>query len=138
MHYTTDVRVLPSNTADNHVEVPIKFSAGIIKHVSILFPPGCVRQVYCTIWDGAEQLLPTNMDATYHEDDYTVEIDCYFPTFVYGNKLYILAWNVGCSYAHNLHVMFDVQGVDEPDITKSIDVFNNVIQTLVDLIKGWF
>jgi len=138
MHYAYDVMVLPAHTSSNHLEVPIKISAGIIKHVSMIFPPGAVRQVYCTLWDNAEQLLPDNLDGTYHEDSYAVEIPCHIPTWIYGNEFYILAWNRGCIYPHGVRVMLYVQGVDEPELSKSIDTFNNVIETLVSLIKGWF
>lgn len=138
MHYAYDAVVLPAHTSSNHLEVPIKISTGTIKHVSIIFPPGCARLVKCTIWDNAEQLLPTNMEAVYSENAYAVEIDCYIPTWIFGNEFTILAWNTGASYKHIIHVLLDVQGVNEPDLSKSIDTFNNVIETLVSLIKGWF
>jgi hypothetical protein len=138
MHYAYDALVLPAHTASNHLEVPIKISAGIIKHVSLIFPPGAVRQVYCTFWDNAEQLLPTNLDGTYHEDGYSVEIECYIPTWIFGNEFTLLAWNRGCVYPHNIRVLIDVQGVDEPDLGSTVQTLNNVIDTLVSLIKGWF
>lgn len=138
MHYSYDVLVLPAYTSDNHLEVPIKISAGVIKHVSILFPPGCARLVHCTFWDNAEQLLPTNLGATYSENAYAVEIECYIPTWIFGNEFTVLAWNNGCSYKHLIHVLLDVQGVDEPDMSKTIETLNNVIDTLVNLLKGWF
>jgi hypothetical protein len=138
MHYSYDANVLPVHTSSNPLEVPIKISTGIIKHVSLIFPPGAVRQVYCTFWDTAEQLLPTNLDGTYHEDNYSVEIECYMPTWIYGNDFCLLAWNRGCAYPHNVRVMLDVQGVDEPDLGSTVQTLNNVIDTLVSLIKGWF
>jgi hypothetical protein len=138
MHYAYDIPVLPANTIGNHIEVPIKLSAGIIKHVSIIFPPGCVRQVFCTFWDGAEQLLPTNMDGTYNEDNYVVEIDCYIPTWLFGNDFWVLAWNVGCAYPHRIRVLVDVQGVSEPDIGETVKILKNTIDSLVTVLKGFY
>jgi len=138
MHYAYDATVLTTHTASNHLEIPIKLAAGIIKHISIIFPPGCVRLVSCTIWNPAIQLLPTNPEAVYREDNYVVEADCYYPTWIYGNSFTILAWNTGTTRSHTLHVMLDVQGVDEPDFNSSMKTLNNVIDTLVSLIKGWF
>lgn len=138
MHYAYGVDVLPSNTVDNHVEVPVKLSAGIIKHISILFPPGCARLVCCTFWDGSEQLLPTNMETVYNEDSYAVEIDCYFPTWLFGNDFSILAWNIGTNYKHTVHVLIDVQGVDEPDLAQTVDTLNKTIDSLVAVLKGFY
>lgn len=138
MHYAYDARVLPAHTASNYLETSIKIAAGIIKHVTLIFPPGAVRQVYCTFWNPAEQLLPNNPEATYHEDSYAVEIECYIPTWIFGNQFYLLAWNVGCVYPHMIRVMVDVQGVDEPDLAAVAQTLNNTVDTLVSLIKGWF
>lgn len=138
MHYTYDVLVLPEHVVSNHLEVTAKLTTGIIKHVSIIFPPGCSRLVHCTIWNPAQQLLPSNPEATYYEDSYAVEVDCNIPTWMFGNEFYILAWNTGTIYRHLIHVMFDVRGVDEPELADSIDTLNNVIESLVSVIKGWF
>jgi hypothetical protein len=138
MHYAYDVWVLPENISSNHVEVPIKLAAGIITHVTIIFPPGCARLIRCTLWDNANQLLPTNIDATYGEDAYAVEIECYYPTWLFGNEFTVLAWNVGALYKHLIHVMIDVQGVDEPDISKAIETLYKTVESLTTVLKGLY
>lgn len=138
MHYVYDVLVLPANIASNNVEYPVKLGAGIIRHVSIIFPPGCARLVKVTIWNNAEQLLPTNAEAVYGEDSYAVETDCYIDIAETGNDLYVLAWNTGTNYQHMVHVMFDVQGIDEPVLGKSVETLYKTVESLATVLKGFY
>lgn len=138
MHYSYDIPVLPSNTVTNYVEYPIKLTAGVIKHVSILFPPGCVRFVRCTFWNESEQLLPSNPDGFYSEDSYSIEADCYIPTWLFGNMFYLLAWNTGTLYKHNLHLLIDVEGVDEPNEAKAVATLHDTVDSLVAVLKGFY
>jgi hypothetical protein len=138
MHYAYDVPVYPANRVDNHVEIPVKLSAGIVKHVTIRFPPGCARMVNCTIWDSSEQLFPTNMESVYCEDSYAVEIDCYLPTWLFGNDFAILAWNTGTNYLHILRVLIAVQSVGTPDEAETVKTLNKTIDSLVTVLKGFY
>lgn len=138
MHYVYGVPVLPANTKANFVQQDIKLGAGIIRHVTIIFPPGCVRLIHCAIWNKAIQILPTNPEATYGEDSYVVEADCYVPTSEYGNQFYVIAWNEGTSYKHVLTVMLDVQGVNEPDMGSAVTTLYKVVEQLVSVLRGWY
>lgn len=138
MHYVYDVPVLPANTAANFVQHSVKLAAGIIKHVSIIFPPGCARLVHVTIWNDSIQLLPTNPEAKYGEDAYVVEADCYIPTREFGNQLYVIAWTLGTQYKHVVTVMIDVQGIDEPDMGSSVTTLYNVVDLLVTALKRFY
>jgi len=138
MHYVYEAIVLAANISTNNTEVDVKLTAGIIKHVSILFPPGCARLVKCSIWNTAEQLLPSNPEAIYGEDAYAVEIDCYLPTWIYGNQFYILAWNIGTVYKHVVRVMFDVQDVDEPDMALAVQTLYKTVESLTKVLKGFY
>ena len=138
MHYAYDVPVYPVNTVDNHFEVPVILSAGILRHVTIRFPPGCARLVNCSIWDASEQRFPTNMEAVYCEDSYAVEIDCYLPTWLYGNEFTILAWSLGTGYLHVLRVLMYVQSVEEPDLAATINNINTVTDSMISVLKGFY
>jgi hypothetical protein len=138
MHYAYDVLVEPEHVSSNHLEVPIKLSAGIIKHVSILFQRGCAGLVHCALWNGSEQVLPTNLDATYCVDGYVIEVDCYLPTWVYGNEFWVLAWNRGTYYKHLLRIFVDVQGVDEPDIGEAATTLYKTVESLSTVLKGLY
>jgi hypothetical protein len=138
VHYVYDVPVLPANTASNHVQQSIKLGAGIIRHVTIIFPPGCVRLVRCTLWNKSVQVLPTNPEATYGAESYVVEADCYVSTEEYGNQFYFLAWTEGSAYAHTLTVMLDVQGVDEPDMGSAVKTLYKIVDQLVTVLRGWY
>jgi hypothetical protein len=90
------------------------------------------------LWDKAVQLLPSNPDSSYAEDDYAVEADCYIKISTTGNVFYLIGWNVGSSYAHTVHVLIDVEGVDEPTPDKSVVLLAEAINNLVQLMRSWF
>lgn len=138
MHYVYDVSVLPANTQSNFVEESIKLGAGIIRHVTIIFPAGCSRLIRCTLWNNANQILPTNPDATYGEDSYVVETDCYIPTSEYGNQFYLIAWTEGTAYTHDITVMLEVQGVNEPDMGSAVTTLYKIVEQLVSVLRGWY
>lgn len=138
MHFMYDVLVLPAHTADNHLEVPVKFGAGIITHATIIFPPGCARLIHSTFWDGSSQLLPSNADASYYENDQKLEADCYIPVYTGYNDFAILAWTDGTQYSHLVHWLFDVQSPAEPDLAQSVKDMNGTISSLVEVLKGFY
>lgn len=137
MHYSYSITVAPSNTITAPAIKPVLLGAGIIKHVSILFPSGCARTVYVVFADTAYQLLPSNTDSQYCEDGYSVEADCYIDMKQRGNLFFIYGWTSGSSYNHTIHVLIDVQGVDEPTPDQSVLVLAGAIDNLVMLMRSW-
>jgi hypothetical protein len=138
MHYAYDIVIAAANTYLNPAVENIKLTAGVIRHVSFIFPAGCARYVRCCLWDNAVQLLPTNPDSSYCEDNYSVEADCYIKIANTGNEFHIVGWNVGSQYAHTIHVLVDVEGVDEPTPDKSVVLLAESINNLVQFMRSWF
>lgn len=136
MHYVYEAIVLATNTVSNPKIVDVKLAAGIIKHVSVVFPPGCSRLVRAYFWNNAEQLLPSNPEAYYAEDAYSIEVDCYFPTWAYGNDFRFIAWNIGTLYQHNIHLLINVQGVDEPAMAEVTETLQKTTESLATALKG--
>lgn len=138
MHYAYELEVLVANTSSNPAKKKIVLGAGIIKHVSIVFPAGCGALVRCYFMDNAVQLLPTNLESYYAEDSYVIEADCYIDMKDFSNEFWFVAWDVGTLYDHTLHILLDVQGVNEPTPNQSILVLAEAINNLVQLMRSWF
>jgi hypothetical protein len=137
MHYAYSVLVLPSNDITNPAKEMIHFQTGVIKHVSIAFPPGPARMVSTFINHGAEKWLPLIPNQVYTEDNYTIEIDCYHPIPEGSNLFTIIAWNVGCSYQHRLNYYFTVQSPEEPDEYMAIMAMAQSVYGLAQLMRSW-
>lgn len=137
MQYAYDLNVLTTNTASNPVRQQIILGAGIIKKVSFLFPPGCNRLVHCYFADRAVQLLPTNPEADYNEDDAFIQVPVHFDMSHMDNYYWLVAWCVGTTYDHNVHVLIDVQSVDEPNELHVIKILAEAIDNLVMLLRSW-
>jgi hypothetical protein len=138
MHYSYELIVLPAHTVDNPKVVPVTFGAGVVKHISLVFPVGCSRAVHVIVCDQAKQLLPTNPEGNYALDGYSVEMDVYLDMSTYGNQFYLMAWNDGTSYLHNIQCHFDVEGVEEPSPNRAVLVLADAINNLVTMMRSWF
>ena len=138
MHYSFELIILASNTISNMSSTKIVLGAGIIRHVSFVFPAGCARYAHVCLRDRSQQILPTNPEASYYEDAYSVEADCYVEMKGVGNTFWLFGWNVGSQYTHTIHVLIDVEGIDEPTPNKSVLVLAEAINNLVQLMRSWF
>jgi hypothetical protein len=137
MHYSAEIVILPANIVSSPASVDLKLAAGVIRHVSAIFPPGCARMCCIQLYQGSIQVLPTNLGQFYSEDSYTIEADCYIPVDTSANVLTVLGWNTGTFYKHNIHVLVDVKGADEPDEYTAVTALGNGIASLMDLIRSW-
>jgi len=138
MHYSYAVTVLTTETVDNYNLKVIKLGSGILKRVEIVFPLGCAYTIRSQLWSSANQVLPTNPDGYYSLDGDKVVADLHYDLDVHGNTLYLVSWTTGSSYDHGLTVHLEVQGVDEPDVTKLQDKMIETINRLIDLCKSFF
>ena len=137
MHYVFDLTILPTNLVDNPALCSIKLGAGIIKHATIVFPAGVRRKIRCYVAMASKQIMPTNQDSYYSEDNYVVEAPFYIKMSEESNELWFVAWSVGSGYNHNLRLMLEVQGVDEPSPEESIRVLGSAIEALVTKLRSW-
>ena len=138
MHYAYQFTVEPTHTASAPLEESIKLGSGILKRVQIFFPEGCSRLVRCALWNNWEQLLPTNPDGYYALDGDNSDASLYYNMDEDTNQLWFLAWTIDTKYNHDLTVHIEVQGPDEPDITRISTLMAETIQRLIDLMRSVF
>ena len=137
MHYSFDLTVDPTDTVSDPAIQDLKLASGKIKHITIGFPAGCARTIFCQVYDLAGQILPTNLGASYAEDDYKIEIDIEYNIDQGFNQLYLVAWSVGSSYSHTLTCYIDVQAPYEHDLGDLVLAQSQALVQLVDLLRGW-
>lgn len=104
---------VPANTAeDSPVSQEMTLTHGIVHSVDVSFPPGCAALVHVSIWRYEHQVWPTNPDADWAWDDYTVEIRG--EAFELLDRPYALslrAWSEDDTFAHTIVCRIGVRGV---------------------------
>jgi len=82
---------------------------GIIRHVQIVFPIGCNRNVVMQIFHHGNQWLPGNLASTFSEmgHSHPIELDVYRDVWEGQTDFEIRAWGNGACYCnHAIHVYF--------------------------------
>jgi hypothetical protein len=138
MHYSFEISVTPLNTVANPVAQILHMSAGVLVSVDIEFPSGCAKGIRCALYDGSTQILPSNAEGFYALDSSTVHAQVWYDLNLKYNELIFVAWNIGIKYTHSITVMLEVQGPDEPNLGKMVQLIADVLNRLVDLLKGMF
>lgn len=138
MHYSHEIDILTTHTAAAPLEQLLKFTAGKLKSVDILFEVGDGYSSCLQIYTNGYQLLPSNSDGYYSADGLLVHAPVFLDMSEEENELWVVAWNRGGLYDHAVTLMFDVQGPNEPEILDLIKLLTDIINRVVDLIKGTF
>jgi len=136
MHYSHEIDVLTTHSVSAPLEQMIKFTAGKLKAVDLLFEVGDGYSTCLQIYTNGYQLLPSNAEGFYSGDGILVHAPVFLDMSLEYNELWIVAWNRGGVYDHTVSLMFEVQGVDEPEILDLIKILTDTINRVVDFIKG--
>jgi len=138
MHYSHEVYITTAHTVSAPLEQLIKFTAGKLRSVDLLFEVGDGFSSCLQIYTNGYQLLPSNSDGFYSADGLLVHAPVYLDMSEEENELWVVAWNRGGVYDHTVTLMFDVQGPNEPEVEDLVKLLTDVIGRVVDLIKGTF
>ena len=136
MHYSAEALVTLDHTEDDPLVLPIHMSTGTLTNVTIIFPPGCSRQVRLRIWHGVEQILPIIPETSYGEDHERLDIPEHIEFGTGDNTFYIEAWQASCNFSHQVNVMFTVKGIDELDLATALTRLSDVIVMLYERIRA--
>ena len=100
---------IPAGTpkAAPHEQI-VNLVSGVIHHVSIEFPAGCLGTAYCAIYQGAHQLWPTNINEAFNAEDFTVVIDEVERLPAGPNQFRVEGWSPNACYPHTLTVRFGI------------------------------
>ena len=135
MHYSFELDVLASNTADNPAILRVNLGAGILEHIGILFRAGCDCLVKARVYQGAEQIAPTNPSGYYAFDNYIVEGNYHVPFDSGNNEFTLYAWADGAHHQHTLRFLFDVRDPEELTPAESFQVIAKSLSEFVDYVR---
>lgn len=137
MHYSYSLDIQTSNLKSNPVAIDTKIKTGIIRRVQFVFPPGCANMVRCAVYDGATQILPTNVDGFYTGDSFATDASLYYDLALGDGRIWIYGWTIGSEYAHDVSCLIDVQGIEELALEIVLNRLYDALERLIDFMKGW-
>jgi len=135
MHYSYEATVLNTHTVSSPLVVPMKLGSGIFYKADVVFEVGDGFSTAVVIWDRAKQILPTNPDGFYSGDGVVYPCPCYYNLDKEDNDIFLIAWNRGGVYNHDVNVMLSVRGLDEPDEFGIMKLMTETINRLIQLCR---
>src|SRR5574341_598866 len=99
----------PANTAQAApTEVAANLNVGIITHVAVQIPGGCVGLVHAQIWRSDYQVWPSNPDGNLKGDDALIEWSEEYFLEDEPLSLRLRVWNDDDSFPHTITFRFSV------------------------------
>ena len=105
MIYTASVITDKNTTKKNPKETSLKITEGIISKVSILFPKGCVGLVFCQLFIGGHQFVPSTEGQFLRGNDILIESPEFLEINTAPRTITIKTWNLDDTYDHSVEVM---------------------------------
>lgn len=112
-----------SEDAQEELEMPCHW--GILTDVTITFPDGCHEVVHVHIDDGLHQIFPTNPEANYALNGYTLPIKGEYLLLPSKRKIFLRGWNAGV-YDHTISVTFRIR--IEKRLTKTEELLKKIYE----------
>jgi hypothetical protein len=104
----------PAQTLESApTELLAGLNTGVVTHVAVQIPRGCVGLVHAQIWRGDFQVWPTNPDGDIKGDNAIIDWDDEYAIDDAPTELRLRVWNDDDSYAHTLTFRFDLLPLDQ-------------------------
>lgn len=107
-HYSYVKTFAPGKSKDQPEELEMPCHWGIITDVTITFPPGCHGYCHVHIDESLHQIFPTNPEADYALNAYTLEIRDEYLLLPGTRKIHLRGYNEG-TYPHTISVTFKIK-----------------------------
>ena len=105
MIYTASILTSANTTETSAKKTELKVTDGVIHEVSVYFPPGCAGLVYCQIYEGGHQFVPSTEGMFLRGDDILIDSKEFYEISDAPRWITIKTWNLDESYDHTIEVM---------------------------------
>ena len=130
-HYSYEYTFEEGHSKQSQETLEMPCAWGTLTDVNISFPAGCHGVVHVHIDQELHQIFPTNAEADYALDNYTLLITDEYELIEGTRKIYLTGWNEGI-YPHKISVEFTVVPFERMTIAEQL------LQELVSIIKHVF
>jgi len=106
---------IPAGTTEAEPETDtVRIVHGILRHVSISFPPGCAALAHVAVLQHRHQIIPSNAGEYLAWDALTIDWPEDIPLAEVPYRLTLVGWNEDDTYPHTGTFRFDIL---EPRVT---------------------
>jgi len=114
MYYLAFLTIPPQTSQGDPYVHRMEVAPGVISHVDIGFPQGCVGLVHLQIYRHEHQLYPTTPGESFGWDNYVFSFDDAESLDEEPHRLTVRAWNDDDSYPHTLMVGVSIEPFSAP------------------------
>lgn len=108
MRYEHTITV-PAKTIQSAPYVENAYLAiGVLERVLIRFPMGCFNQVFITVSDGLQQIVPGSPDSNINGNNQIYDIPMKHRLTSPPFSLLVAGWSTLCEFDHSITLWFDV------------------------------
>jgi len=104
MFYTYEKCCAINGSSTSYNEVDLDLSAGIIHQIDMIFPSDADKELKAQIWQGGNQVWPSNRGGTIVGDSMVISFREFFSLTSSRNNLTLRCWNTGTTAAKLLVV----------------------------------
>ena len=102
MLFTATVTVAAGKTEANASDTILKIAHGIIRWVSIDFPPGCEGLAHSAVYHHEHRIFPSTESMSINGDRFPVEWVEYYEVYQPPYELKLRCWNLDDTYEHKI------------------------------------
>lgn len=113
MHFALDKTFSSSGDSATIESQELEVVPGILHNLIIHFPAGCLYLVYARLVQNVQQVYPTNQDAFYCFEDYTLSVGGFLELKDGETLLKLEGYNEDTEHNHTIRASFSV---DPPEI----------------------
>ncbi len=104
MLYSVSITTNANTTEVNAKVTSLKLTDGVIHEVGIYFPPGCAGLVYCQIYDGGHQFVPSTQGQFLRGDGMLIKSREFYEIATSPRFIDIKTWNLDDAYDHTIEI----------------------------------
>jgi len=104
MIYTASIQTSANTTEANAKKTELKVTDGVIHEVSVYFPSGCAGLVYCQIFEGGHQFVPSTEGQFLRGDGILIDSKEFYEIDTAPRWITVKTWNLDDTYAHTIEV----------------------------------
>jgi hypothetical protein len=105
MIYTASIETTFSTSEANAKVTEIKVTDGVIHEVSVYFPSGCAGLVYCQIFEGGHQFVPSTEGQFLRGDGILIDSKEFYEIDTAPRWITVKTWNLDDTYNHTIEIM---------------------------------
>lgn len=125
---------IPTNTQKSApVTQTETLTFGILRNVSVFFPPGCANLVHLTVLYHEHQIIPINPEGSISWDNDTITWPEHIKIFTQPFQIKLVAWNLDTSFDHEIFIHLNILPPAAPPPMSTLEKIGRIFNPVIDM-----